>query len=154
MIIKKKCHAVLLKCGPVITQQHGIHVGDVPGHQIRIYEIRRACPKSPPAFSGAQVKEERLRAISDYIDLNGLCWGYSHYVLENGDKIFARFDGMSPTIANPDGSNKGTFNSVVMLTDGTGKFRGIQGSARYTATFDPKAGLNEGMFEGKCCMVM
>jgi hypothetical protein len=131
------------------TQQHGIDIGDVPGHQMRIYEIYRAWPNTPPEFNGVRVKEEWLRAISDYIDINGHSWGYSHYVLENGDKIFARFDGTSETIANPDGSKKSTYTSVVTLTDGTGEFRGIRGIARYTAVFDPKAGLNEGEVEGE-----
>jgi hypothetical protein len=131
------------------TQQHVIDVGDVPGHQIRIYEIQRAWPNSPPAFNGVRVKEEWLCALSDYIDINGHSWGYSHYVLENGDKIFARFDGTSQTIANPDGSKKSTFTSVVTLTEGTGKFRGIEGTARYTAVFDPNVGLNEGQVEGE-----
>ena len=131
------------------TQQHVIDVGDVSGHQIRIYEIQRAWPNNPPAFNGVRVKEERLCAISDYIDINGHSWGYSHYVLENGDNIFARFDGTSQTIANPDGSKKSTFTGVVTLTDGTRKFRGIEGTARYTAVFDPNVGLNEGQVEGE-----
>jgi len=111
------------------TQQHAIDIGDVPGHQIRIYQIHRAWPNTPPEFNGVRVKEEWLSAVSDYIDINGHSQGYSHYVLENGDEIFARFDGTSETIANPDGSKKSTFTSVVTLTNGTGEFRGIQGIA-------------------------
>ena len=130
-------------------QQHVIDVGDVSGHQIRVYEIQRAWPKNPPVFNGVPVKEERLCAISDYIDINGPSWGYSHYILESGDEIFARFDGTSQTIANPDGSKKSTYTSVLTVTEGTGEFRGIQGTARYTAVFDPNAGLNEGQVEGE-----
>ena len=65
-------------------QQHVIDVGDVSGHQIRIYEIERAWRNSPPTFNGVRVKQEWLCAVSDYIDINGHSWGYSHYVLENG----------------------------------------------------------------------
>jgi hypothetical protein len=32
------------------TQQHVIDVGDVPGHQIRIYEHHRTFPMNPPVF--------------------------------------------------------------------------------------------------------
>jgi hypothetical protein len=131
------------------TQQYVIDVADVPGHQIRIYEILRTWPNNPPAFNGVQVKEERLSAISDYIDINGRSWGYYYYILENGDKIFARFDGTSQTIVNPDGSKKSSFTAVITLTDGTGKSRGIRGIGRYMAVFDPKAGLNEGQVEGE-----
>lgn len=131
------------------TQQHAIDVGDMPGHQIRIYELHRIWPKSPPAFGGVKVKEEVLYGYSDYMDLNGRSSGYYHYVLENGEKIFGRFDGTSQTISNQDGSRKSTFTAVVTLIDGTGKFRGIRGMARYKAIFDPKADLNEGQVEGE-----
>ena len=33
------------------TQQHVIDVGDVPGHQVRVYEIHRTFPNAP-AFNG------------------------------------------------------------------------------------------------------
>jgi len=131
------------------TQQHVIDIGDIPGHQIRIYEIHRTWPDNPPAFDNVRVKEEGLRGHSDYIDINGRSAGYYYYVLENGDKIFARFDGTSQTIVKPDGSKKSTFTAVITLTEGTGKFRGIRGMARYTAIFDSKAGLNEGQVEGE-----
>lgn len=131
------------------TQQHVIDVGDVPGHQIRIYEIHRTWPNNPPAFDGVRVKEEWFRGYSDYIDINGHTSGYIYYRLENGDRIFARLDGTSQTIVNPDGSKKSTIAAVITLTQGTGKSRGIRGTARYTAIFDPKAGVNEGQTEGE-----
>jgi hypothetical protein len=34
------------------TQQHLIDVGDVPGHQVRIYEIHRTFPADPPVING------------------------------------------------------------------------------------------------------
>jgi len=131
------------------TQQSVIDVEDLPGHQIRIYEIHRTWPNNPPAFNGVRVKEEWIRAHSDYIDINGRSAGYYYYVLKNGDKIFGRFDGTSQTIVNPDRSKKSTFTAVITLTEGTGKFRGIRGTARYIAIFDPKAGVNEGQVEGE-----
>ena len=30
------------------TQQHTIDVGDVPGHQVRVFEVRRTYPSDPP----------------------------------------------------------------------------------------------------------
>ena len=135
------------------AQQHVIDVGDAPGHEIRIYEIQRAWSNDPPAFNGVSVREERLCAISDYVDINGRSWGYSRYVLENGDEIFARFDGTSQTTANPGGSERHTFTSVVTITDGTGAFLAIRGIARYTAVFDPRTGSNEGRVEGEYWMV-
>jgi hypothetical protein len=130
------------------VQQHTIDVGDVSGHQVRIYEIHTTFPKDPPVFEGVRVVESWGRGYSDYIDINGHHWGYGILVLENGDKIFTRNDGSSQTIVNPDGAKKSTATGVTTLTGGTGKFRGIQGTLRYISTFDPKAGLNEGQTEG------
>ena len=129
------------------TEQHAIDVGDVPGHQVRIYEIHYTFPKDPPMFEGVRVVESWAHGYSDYIDTNGRHWGYVTYVLENGDKIFARSDGSSQTIVNPDGK-KSTATGVTTLTGGTGKVRGIQGTLRYVNIFDPKAGLSDGQSEG------
>src|SRR5215813_4283832 len=130
------------------TDQHAIDVGDVPGHQVRVFEIHFTYPKDPPVFEGVRVVESWSHGYSDYIDINGHHWGYNTYVLENGDKIFARNDGSSQTIVAPDGAKKSTATGVTTLTGGTGKFRGIQGTLRYVSIFDPKAGLNEGKIEG------
>ena len=134
------------------TRQHVIDVEDVPGHQIRIYDLQVSWPNNPPAFAGTPVKEEGIRAYSDYIDLNGRSSGYCHYDLENGDKIFGRLEGTSQTTVNSDGSKKSTFTAVITFTGGTGKFRGIRGVARYVANFDPKASLNEGQVDGEYWM--
>jgi hypothetical protein len=130
------------------TEQHAINVGDVPGHQIRVFEIHFTYPNDPPVFEGLRVVESWSHGYSDYIDTNGRHWGYITYVLENGDKIFARNDGSSQTIVNPNGAKKSTATGVTTLTGGTGKFRGIQGTLRYISIFDPQAGLNEGKNEG------
>ena len=130
------------------TQQHVIDVADAPGHQLRIYEIHRTWTNNAPAFEGVPVKEEWLRAFSDYTDINGQTAGYVAFHLENGDKILGRIGGTSQTIVSSDGSKKSTVAAVITLTGGTGKFRGLRGTARYAATFDPKAGVNEGQAEG------
>lgn len=131
------------------TQQYVLDVGDVPGHQVRLYEIHRTWPKNPPAFDGVPARDEWMYCYSDYTDINGRSWGYHHYVLENGDKVFARFDGTSQTVVTPDGAKKSMFTAVITLTGGTGKFRGIQGLARLTANFDYKANFEEGHVEGE-----
>jgi hypothetical protein len=121
------------------TQQHVIDVGDVPGHQVRVYEIHRSFPESPPVINGLAIKEQWTRAISDYTDNNGPGITYSIYVLENGDKFFTR----AALIAQSTGAGKLTANTVGQITNGTGKVAGIQGIVRTVATADPKAGMNE-----------
>ena len=68
------------------TQQHVIDVGDVPNHQVRIYEIHRTYPTNPPVINGEKLKEQWTRATSDYTDNSGSGITYSVYILENGDK--------------------------------------------------------------------
>jgi len=131
------------------TQQHVLDVGDVPGHQVRIFEVHRTFPKDLLVVEGVRVVEEWLRGYSDYIDTNGPAWGYGIYSLENGDKIFTRLHGTSQAIVNPDGSKKNTFIGVITLAGGTGKFRGMLGTLRTTVIFDPKAGVVEGQWEGE-----
>ena len=72
------------------TQQHSIEVGDVSGHHVRVYEIKRTFPNNPPVINGVALKEQWTRAISDYTDNNGPGTTYGTYVLENGDKFFSR----------------------------------------------------------------
>jgi hypothetical protein len=122
------------------TQQHLIDVGDVPGHQVRVYEIHRTFPANPPVINGVALKEQWTRALSDYTDGNGPGTTYGVYVFENGDKFFTR----SALIAQSTGSGKLTANTVGHITGGTGKFSGIQGLVRTVNTADPKAGVNEG----------
>ena len=131
------------------TQQHVIEAGDVPGHQIRIFEIHTTYPTDPPIYEGVRVKETWARGYSDYIDINGRAWGYAIDILENGDKLFSQWSGTSQTIVNPDGSKKSIYTGVGRFTGGTGRFRGIRGMTRDTAIFDPQTGYNEGKTEGE-----
>jgi len=125
------------------TQQHAVDVGDVPGHQVRIYEIQRTFPSDGPKIEGIRFVEVWSRGFSDYIDLSGPSVVYNTFILENGDKIFARIDLVSQTVPNSDGSKKTTSATVGRITGGTGKFRGIQGTVISTTRSDIKAGLNE-----------
>jgi hypothetical protein len=128
------------------TQQYAIDVGDVPGHQIRIFEIRRLT-KGTVSFDGVAATEQWTRAFTDYIDLNGSAITYGTYIMENGDKIFTHGNFVSQTVANPDGSRKTTTTTVSQIAGGTGKFVGIQGTSKSVSYSDIKAGRNETEFE-------
>jgi hypothetical protein len=69
--------------------------------------------------------------------------------LENGDKIFAQFDGTSQTTVAPDGSKKSTFTGVIRYTGGTGQYQGVQGLLRNTVVFDPDKNMNQQKTEGE-----
>jgi hypothetical protein len=106
------------------VQQHAIDIGDVPGHQVRVYEIHSTYADEAPVYDGVKVKEGWTRAISDYTDGSGRSSGYGISILENGDKIFSRFELTTQTTLASDGSKATRSYSVGTLTGGTGKFKG------------------------------
>jgi len=121
------------------TQQHVIDVGDVPGHQVRVYEIYRSYPNNAPVINGLKMKESWTRGVSDYTDGNGTSTIYGVTTMENGDKIFSR----GALVAQSGGGGKLTATSVAALTGGTGKLAGIHGTVRAVTQAEPKAGVNE-----------
>lgn len=129
-------------------EQHAIDVGDLPGHQVRVYSLHSVYAAEAPVYDGVKVKEGWLRASSDYTDANGHAAGYTVAVLENGDKIFGRWEGTTQTTVGADGSKVTKTNSVTTLTGGTGKFKGIHGTLRGFAITDFKA-LSESSAEGE-----
>src|SRR2546430_5788226 len=70
--------------------QHVLDVGDIPGHQVRLFELRRTFPTDAPTINGVKLQETISRGLSDYIDTNGSNMNYVEYVMENGDKFFSR----------------------------------------------------------------
>jgi hypothetical protein len=125
------------------TGQHAFDVGDVPGHQIRIFELRRTFPDDEPNCEGLKRVEQWLRGSSDYIDLNGPAWGYAVTLLENGDKIFAEFSSATQTTVGPDGSKTSEATTVHRWTGGTGKYQGVRGIQRESTVFDPEKNFLE-----------
>jgi hypothetical protein len=124
------------------VQQHAVEVGDVPGHQVRIYEIARTFKGSPPTFRGIAAPSDFTRGFSDYTDVNGRAWGYGGFLLENGDRVFTRYEGVSSSTVKPDGSRQSTNQTVIVITGGTGAFGGIRGILKSGSVFDPATGMN------------
>jgi hypothetical protein len=133
----------------VYTQQHAIDVGDVPGHQVRIFEIRAKYTNDAPVYAGVKVVEGWTRASSDHTNGSGRTSGYGISILENGDKIFSRFDTLVQTVVDPDGSRKSALTTVTTLTGGTGKFTTIRGTLRGAGSTDFKTGLSGLKTEGE-----
>jgi hypothetical protein len=146
---KQKIFFKSLPANSKYLQQHVIDAGDVPGHQIRIIELRRVYPTDPPAYDAVRLVEELSWGYSDWVNGSGHAWGYIVRILENGDKIFARYDGAVLTTPAPDGSRKTTYSGTTLYTGGTGKFRGIRGMERVTAGLNPQTGVNENVVEGE-----
>jgi hypothetical protein len=121
------------------TEQHVIDVGDVPGHQVRVYEIHRTYPTNPPVINGLKLTDTWTRATSDYINGMGTGNNYAVYVVENGDKFFVH----STLVAQSSGGGKLTATVSGVITGGTGKLAGISGTVQSVTQADPKAGFNE-----------
>jgi hypothetical protein len=126
------------------TQQHTIDVGDISGHQVRLFELRRTYPNNPPVINGMKIAESWTRGITDYTNNNGSAITYGIYVLENGDQFFTR--GSLVAVQGP-GSSKLTATTVGVITSGTGRLAGIQGIVRTVTLADPQAGVNETQVE-------
>ena len=122
------------------TQQHTIDVGDVPSHQVRLFEIRRTYPSTPPVIDGMKIVESWSRGITNYTNNNGEGTVFAVYVLENGDKFFTR--GSLVTVQSPEASTL-TAITVGPITGGTGKLARINGMARTSTSANPNAGVNE-----------
>jgi hypothetical protein len=129
--------------GAKYTQQSVIDVGDVPGHQVRVFEIHRTFPTNPPVISGLKLGEAWTRGISDLIDGNGSTTTYGVYVMENGDRFFSR----ATLVAQGTGPGKFTTTAAGTITGGTGKLAGIKGIVRTNGTAEPKAGVNDNQYD-------
>ena len=126
------------------TQQHTIDVGDVPGHQVRVFEVRRTYPSNPPVINGVKIVQSWTRGISDYTNNNGPAVVYHVYVGENGDKFFVTSSAIS---VQAPGTRTMTITTVGTVTGGTGEFFGIQGLLRFSISADVQAGVSESQVE-------
>jgi hypothetical protein len=123
------------------TQQLVIDVGDIPGHHIRILELHfTPDPANPVVYEGLRVKEGWARGTSDYVNGTGRASGYSHEVLENGDKIFWQWSGTLQSVEETGGKRKAEWRGTSVIVGGTGKMRGIRGTSRDVRTVEFEGG--------------
>src|SRR5689334_14358756 len=126
------------------TQQHAIDVGDVAGHQVRVFEIKRIYPTNAPVIGGLKIVESWTRGISDYTNNSGEAHTYSIYVLDNGDKFFTR--GSIVAVQGSDARHL-TAKTAGPIIGGTGKLARINGMARMISVANPQTGTNETQIE-------
>ena len=129
------------------TQQHSIEVGDVPNHQIRIFEYQRAYAADGPMILGVHIKDSWVHGISDYADSTGSGSVYGTYTMEDGDKIYAHGNIVTQGVPNAGGKKTLSTLAVLTITGGTGKLLGIRGVVRTETTADLAAGINQGKGE-------
>jgi hypothetical protein len=126
------------------TQQHTIDVGDIPGHQVRVFEVRRSFPNNPPVVNGVKIVESWSRGATDYTNNNGPAVVYHVFVGENGDKFFITSSAVSVQVP---GARNMTITTTGPITGGTGVFSGIRGLLRLSISADLQAGTSESQIE-------
>lgn len=141
---QEKCERKLDNSGAdsKYTEQHVMDVGDIDGHQIRIFELHRVYASDQENCEGLKRKEELTHGFSDYVDRNGRAWGYTVITFDNGDKIFGEFAGSSLTVVDKDGKQRSTYYGSTRYTGGTGVYLGVKGITRSRVSFDPVANVN------------
>jgi len=87
--------------------------------------------------------------MSDYTDGSGRAFGCGIIILETGDKIFSRYDVLTHTVVEKDGSRKTSIASVANITGGTGKFSTIRGTLRTAGGTDFARGTTGAKTEGE-----
>ncbi len=107
-------------------QEHIVEVDDVPGHRLRVYEIRQDYPQKDLAFAGVVVKEALSRNMSDYVNGSGPFTYYMVYSLEDGNQVFSRGTGSTQA----DATSGYRFVIVENFVGGTGRFKGMRGQVR------------------------
>jgi hypothetical protein len=143
-----KVDEVILAKNTTYTEQHVMDVGDVPGHQIRIFELKRTYPDDKPNCEGLKRTVSTGHLATDYINANGSLRGYTVVTYDNGDKMYIQSSGTSHTIMSADGTKTGSFVGVDQITGGTGKYLGARGLLRETVKFDAAKNYNESHQEG------
>ncbi len=107
------------------TQQLAIDVGDMAGHQVRVFDLHRVFSNDKPNCEGLKRTEEWTRGFSDYVGRNGRAWGYEVVTVENGDKIYGEWTGTTQTAVGQGGSKEGHFEGTGKWIGGTGKYKGV-----------------------------
>jgi hypothetical protein len=66
------------------VQQHIIDMDDVPGHQLRIYEVHRDYPtENGPVIEGEKVVEAWVRGFSNYTNGVGPVYGNTTFITDH-----------------------------------------------------------------------
>jgi hypothetical protein len=122
-------------------QQLNVDAGDVPNHIVRVFDLRRTHPNGP-IINGVKLADETARGTTDIIDGNGTTTTYQVYMMENGDRFFARL-----AQVNKNNSGKIAATAIGPITSGTGKFADMHGFVQIVTNFDVKSSFSEAQID-------
>jgi len=114
-----------IECGKA-DPQHMIEVGDKPSHSMGI--SKSTCTWSKPMeIAGAKTKDGYSVASDDTTGGKSSSHGIHVSTLDNGDKMYVRFQGTGMLKDGALQTDSGTWS----YTGGTGKLEGIKGKGTY-----------------------
>jgi hypothetical protein len=145
-------HALAYSLDPAATRyvrQYRVEVGDVPRHELRVFDLTRRFTRAAPAIDGVRVSESQERGVADLVDQDGSESAYVIYLLEDGNRVFGRYSGTVQTRRWPDGSRHYDVRGTIELTGGTGRFEAIRGSLTVWQALDPGADSSQGEARGE-----
>ena len=102
-----------------VTETMTINVGDTPNHQM-FYTRMEGPLKADGPLNNARYE------VVEFFDTAVPNGGYKTFTLEDGSKIFARYE-----VTEPGAAPKGT----IKLTGGTEKYAGISGTGAFEGKF-------------------
>jgi hypothetical protein len=130
------------KADPSSTQQ-SIEVGDQPGHVLVIG--KSSCTWSVPVeMAGLKSKTANTAETVDVTVAKFADRGYSVIAMENGDKVYGRYQGTGGMKDGGPGPAEGTWS----FTGGTGKLKGVKGKGTWKTSGAPN-GEGELQVEGE-----
>ena len=107
-----------------ITKAEVLPVGDVPEHNIGIYDQTGLA-----SFDTGEVASVTQKGTLDYTKGSGPIQGYCTYTYEDGSTMVIKWQGA--TRADPGGKGS-RFESTWTYVQGTGRFAGIKGEGTFT----------------------
>jgi len=114
-----------LKC-PKSDDTKTVEVGDHPGHAL-IVEKPTCNWSAPSEIAGMKTTAWTGADTAEVIGANVPARGYSVTTMENGDKIYARWQGTGTLAKDGTLTGEGTWS----YTGGTGKLKGVKGKGTY-----------------------
>jgi len=75
------------------VRQYRVEVGDVPRHELRVFDLTRKFTRGTPMIDGVRLTESQERGVADLVDQDGSESAYVIYVLEDGNRVFGRYSG-------------------------------------------------------------
>jgi hypothetical protein len=124
-----------IQCGKA-DPQHAIEVGDQPNHSMGV--SKSTCTWSKPMeVAGAKTKDGYSVASNDTTGDKSSGRGIHVSTMDNGDKMYVRFQGNGTLKDGAMQTDSGTWS----YTGGTGKLKGIKGKGTYKGKASAGGGM-------------